>query len=329
MSVKPRGNKWQADVKVKGHPRMRKPFPSKEEAEAWEAQVRLHLIRGVPLPKELHVRKSYSLAEAQNECFKMYWEGGKSEYCMLNLMRVHCQFFGAKKPVDSFTTADIDNYILHMKSEKKSGSTINRHLACLSKILKLASEQDKLTQMPHFHRQKEGQGRIRFLTLEEEAKIIQTFRLWGNHELADAVEVLIDTGMRKSELLGVTQECISNEGVYVAERKGMSNTIIPLTQRARKVLSTRVVTRVAPAAPLLGDYYNRNTWERMKTHLGLDDVGLHTLRHTCCSRLVQGGMPLVHVKEWMGHKNIQTTMRYAHLAPTDLVAGLQLLENRS
>ena len=329
MSVKPRGNKWQADVKVKGHPRMRKPFPSKEEAEAWEAQVRLHLIRGVPLPRELQVRKAYSLADAQTACFKMYWEGGKSENTMLKLMGVHCRFFGVKKPVDSFTTDVIDDYILHMKAENKSGATINRHLACLSKVLKLAAEQGKSSGMPHFHRQKEGQGRIRFITPEEEQKVEQTFRLWSDHKLADAVVVLVDTGMRKSELMGVTQDCISQEGVYVAERKGMSNTIIPLTQRARKILTTRAFKLSASDVPIFGDYYTRSTWERMQTHLGLDDVGLHTLRHTCCSRLVQGGMPLVHVKEWMGHKNIQTTMRYAHLAPTDLVAGLQLLENKS
>lgn len=329
MSVKPRGNKWQADVKVKGHPRMRKPFPSKEEAEAWEAQVRLHLIRGVPLPRELQVRKAYSLADAQTACFKMYWEGGKSEQTMLNLQGVHARYFGAKKPLESFTTETIDDYILHMKSENKSGSTINRHLACLSKMFNLASEQGKIGGKPHFHRQPEGEGRIRFISQDEEKKMEQTFRLWSNHLLADAVVVLVDTGMRKSELMGVTQDCISQEGVYVAERKGMSNTIIPLTQRARKILTTRGFKLAASNLSIFGDYYTRSTWEKMQVHLGLDDVGLHTLRHTCCSRLVQGGMPLVHVKEWMGHKSIQTTMRYAHLAPTDLVQGLQLLENKS
>lgn len=328
MSVQPRGNKWQADVKVKGHPRMRKPFPSKEEAEAWEAQVRLHLIQGIPLPRELMVRKAYTLAQGQTACYKMYWENGKSDQTMLNLMGVHAKFFGAKKPMDEFTTDTIDDYILHMKSEKKSGSTINRHLACLSKIFSLAAEQGKITGKPHFHRQQEGEGRIRYLINDEEPRIVQTLRLWSENKLADAVEVLVDTGLRKSELIAITQDDLSADGLYVSERKGMSNTVVPLTQRARKILNTRVL-HASVGQPIFGDYYKRSTWERMQTHTGLTDVGLHTLRHTCCSRLVQGGMPLVHVKEWMGHKNIQTTMRYAHLAPTNLVQGIELLENRA
>lgn len=41
----------------------------------------------------------------------------------------------------------------------------------------------------------------------------------------------------------------------------------------------------------------------------------HLLRHTFASRLVQAGVPLRTVAGWMGHTTIQTTMRYAHLAP--------------
>ncbi len=42
--------------------------------------------------------------------------------------------------------------------------------------------------------------------------------------------------------------------------------------------------------------------------------------HTCASRLVQRGVPLKVVQEWMGHKAINMTMRYAHLAPANLLA---------
>jgi integrase len=47
----------------------------------------------------------------------------------------------------------------------------------------------------------------------------------------------------------------------------------------------------------------------------------HTLRHTCASRMVQNGIPLAVIKEWLGHKSINMTMRYAHLLP-----GNQLLD---
>jgi len=52
----------------------------------------------------------------------------------------------------------------------------------------------------------------------------------------------------------------------------------------------------------------------------------HCLRHTCASRLVQRGVPIMVVQEWLGHKTIQMTMRYAHLCPTNLEAAVKVLE---
>ena len=62
-------------------------------------------------------------------------------------------------------------------------------------------------------------------------------------------------------------------------------------------------------------------WEAMRVAVFPDEVSptvAYVLRHTCCSRLVQNGVDIRRVKDWMGHSSIQTTMRYAHLAPGDL-----------
>jgi site-specific recombinase XerD len=59
---------------------------------------------------------------------------------------------------------------------------------------------------------------------------------------------------------------------------------------------------------------------------GLTDVTVHVLRHTTASRLIQAGFELVKVRDWLGHKDIKTTLIYAHLAPTQLNAGRAILE---
>ena len=51
---------------------------------------------------------------------------------------------------------------------------------------------------------------------------------------------------------------------------------------------------------------------------GIQDICWHTLRHTFASRLVMVGLDLYTVKEIPGHRDIQTTMRYAHLSPAHL-----------
>jgi integrase len=61
----------------------------------------------------------------------------------------------------------------------------------------------------------------------------------------------------------------------------------------------------------------------------LPGVSLHTLRHTFISRLVQAGRPLPEVAALAGHRDIKMTMRYAHLAPSHLRAGIDALEQRN
>jgi integrase len=76
-------------------------------------------------------------------------------------------------------------------------------------------------------------------------------------------------------------------------------------------------------------HYVDRQWDRLRSHLNLDhdkQFVVHALRHTCASRLIQRGVPLAVVQKWMGHKAIQTTLRYAHLAPDSLRVAMEALE---
>jgi len=56
-------------------------------------------------------------------------------------------------------------------------------------------------------------------------------------------------------------------------------------------------------------------------------IGWHALRHTFASQLAMRGAPLSAIQQLLGHSNIQTTMRYAHLSPSTLNETIMLLEN--
>jgi site-specific recombinase XerD len=47
---------------------------------------------------------------------------------------------------------------------------------------------------------------------------------------------------------------------------------------------------------------------------GLEHVTLHQFRHTCASDLLEGGVHLPAVQQWLGHQTITTTVRYLHIA---------------
>jgi len=58
----------------------------------------------------------------------------------------------------------------------------------------------------------------------------------------------------------------------------------------------------------------QHPWQRIRKLAGLDGVRIHDLRHTYASNAVSGGMPIQMVGKLLGHSQLQTTMRYAHLA---------------
>ena len=75
----------------------------------------------------------------------------------------------------------------------------------------------------------------------------------------------------------------------------------------------------------------RHAWDLMRKALNVDpdDTGFvwHGCRHTFCSRLVQRGVNLAVVKELARHKDIKTTLMYAHLDPSNLRDAILCLDD--
>ncbi|MCC5858640.1 MAG: site-specific integrase [Ectothiorhodospiraceae bacterium] len=269
---------------------------------------------------------------AAEETYKIHWEGTPNGVHYLQIIRALYRYFGEKTLVSRIDTEDVDAFIAYLRSAGNSNGTINRKLACLSKILTEAEIKGKIPKKPRIRRQREMVGRIRWLDDLEEAVLLQLLRQWELHDQADCVEVLIDTGMRPSELRRVMVRDVDFEGGFVRvwETKNYEPRSIPMTSRVTAIMARRVAQK--QPRDVLFPYdkeWLRRHWDRARSVKGLmDDPQFvpYVCRHTCASRLVKGGVPLGVIQKWMGHKSIQMTMRYAHLSPTDLLRGVPVLE---
>ncbi len=66
----------------------------------------------------------------------------------------------------------------------------------------------------------------------------------------------------------------------------------------------------------------KHFWGRMREKAEIPDVRIHDLRHTFASLLVSGGASLEMIGKLLGHTQIGTTQRYAHLIESPLRAGV-------
>jgi integrase len=107
-------------------------------------------------------------------------------------------------------------------------------------------------------------------------------------------------------------------------RKGGKTSHVPLSDRAKTLLrsfdsfldSPYVFPSVRdPLKPLCADSFLRNIYSPALRKAEIQGACWHTLRHTAASRRIMAGADLFSVKEVLGHRDIETTLRYAQLAP--------------
>ena len=226
--------------------------------------------------------------------------------------------------------AIIEKIASQLRQKGNKNSTINRKFAVLFKLLRKMHSDGELMRVPKYLRLKERNGRIRFLTADEEARIFEHLRQIdaSYHDLA---VFLVDTGARVGEALDLKHgDCTETVATFWVTKSNKSRSV-PLTARARAIIEQRRSVVGGPFATI--NYQNfRYAWIKARQLSGLShdkQVVPHILRHTCASRLVQAGIDLRRVQTFLGHQTIQMTLRYAHLATNDLDQCARALENFS
>ena len=142
-------------------------------------------------------------------------------------------------------------------------------------------------------------------------------------DLRDLVTLSLGTGMRATEALTLDREHTDlKRGVTtLVDTKNGDRRLVPLLSDVVAMFQQRPARSMNGA--LAGISIVIRTISRVIQQAGLKGVTFHTLRHTFASHAVMNGVDLFTVGKLLGHKTIQQTQRYAHLAPEHMRSAVE------
>jgi integrase len=226
---------------------------------------------------------------------------------------------GDQLPLVDISKNHIKEVKNHLTKLGKAPATVNRYLAHFRTVLYLAKDEwEIIDRVPKFKLYKEKEGRIFFYTQQQEKELLAWYLKQGLRREADLVAVLFDTGMRMGEALKITYErhisLIKPEKIILTAdicKSGKPRTI-PLTCRASLILK-KIKVEGFTSGPFsnLGYSYLQKKQKKARLDLKLpSEACFHACRHTCATRLLENGVDIRTVQQWLGHSSITTTERY-------------------
>lgn len=171
---------------------------------------------------------------------------------------------------------------------------------------------------------------VRYLDHDEEKNLLAFTR----EPLRSAIRISIHSGLRDGELRNLTWADVRlrERAIVVRNTKSKRDRIVPMSRTLyelldkmpRHIKSPYVITNTDTGTKY--DHFNNTAWKKALVDAGVKNFRWHDLRHTFGSRLAQAGVPILTIKELMGHSQITVTMRYAHLAPSNLQTAVTVLD---
>ncbi len=222
-----------------------------------------------------------------------------------------------------------------MRQSQVSNSTINREIGFARSAINRVSTDFEIVLNNPFSNVKylENDVMPNYLTEGEYKALLQSALHFDNYDLYDFIILLVMTGCRQSEVLNLKWDNVHLSKRHFVVRNTLSKTKRTmykyLNQTAFDVLERRLKNKIGDYVftnPKTGDNiksFNKG-WQLCKKRAKIN-CRMHDLRHIYASWLVQKGVPIYTVKELLGHGDIASTQRYAHLDYATKVQALDLI----
>jgi integrase len=222
------------------------------------------------------------------------------------------------------------------KEHKRSGATVNRYLAALSHMFSVVVREWRLLDrnpVRDISKKKESRGRVRFLTDEERAALLDACAKSDWSPLETIVLLALTTGARRGELVNLkwADVDLKSASALVHDTKNGDSRMLPLVGKALSALRELKLNNSARSEYVFqqpsefpGPYEHfDNHWYAALDAAGIDDLRFHDLRHTTASYLAQQGASLLEIADTLGHRTMAMVKRYSHLTQKNKVTAIE------
>jgi integrase len=335
MSIVKRGNSknWYIHFQFNGQTYIRSSrTTNKKIAESMEIELKANLHS-----QQFQGRKQrITLADAFKQ-YKLSKQGIASYRNLIAHETVLSRLLPMKKHIDEITSRDLEKFKRDRIEEGVGAESIKYGLLLIRGTLKFAHQLGYQVSDIAFPQIKLPKNSLRYLSDDEERRLLVALDPMRHgaglppvaersaemqralEDAYDLVILLLDTGARYSEIANIEWQRIdlASRTIHLWRQKVQNETVLFMTDRVFEVLSHReaIKTNRYVFCNRNGDArgYSAMSIRKAIKRAGLRDCRIHTLRHTHASRLIQNGMSVYEVKEILGHSDIKTTLRYAHL----------------
>lgn len=290
-----------------------------------------------PVEEKRALRQTPTLADFALERYLPYVQGYKRAWKSDETwLRVHILPRFGKRHLDEVRQAEVIAFQHAKRAEGYKPATVNRFIILLRYAYNLArkwhipgAEKNPAAGIPLFE---ENNKRERFLTAEEVQRLVACVRDSDNPQLQHIVPLLLLLGCRKRELLDAQWSHFDQErrSWRIPLSKNGKARHVPLSADVLAILAQvprwegcpYVVPNPKTKKPYVSIFHS---WDTARKQAGLPEVRMHDLRHSTASFLVNSGRSLYEVQKILGHTQLKTTQRYAHLSQATLLEAVDSL----
>jgi integrase len=302
-----------------------------EQARTLADKYRMKVAMGEdPVEQKRIVRNTPNLASFVDAHYLPYIKSYKRSWeTDLSVLTNHILPTFGKRYMDEIERREVVTFAAKLIESHKPAS-VNRIVVVLRFIYSLAMRWDtpgvKSNPCTGVRGYEENNKRERYLSEDETKRLIEAVQESENPCLKFIVVMLILTGARKSEVLKASWEQFNLEQRLwrIPLSKSGKARHVPINDGLLDLL--HLLPRYEFTDYLFVNPQTRkpfrtffNSWDQARNKAGLPDVRVHDIRHSYASFLINNGRSLYEVQRLLGHSQIKTTQRYAHLSPETLL----------